>query len=458
MIKQEPYAFEIKDRKEVDEKMNKMIRSTVKLAYEHSPFWKRKFDALNIKPSNITDQDSLLKANKKGLTVSDQELINELNYLATDFVGDSYIEELWTSGTRGRPKRMLYGPYDIKRSNEQIQLAYNAMGLSTGDYVLNLFSPYPYASGPLSLACARYMKLHSLKISSPISTDGLLQTIKIGNPKSLFIAANRARQVAQESESFGEKLNNLGIETVFTGGETCTKEKQDKISDEWGADTFDTWASTELSAFGYQTKDCNQNTMHIAENRVFLNIVDPATLDPVSKEERGVDLVSTLYDVGEKPAMILLGYSHGDSSKVIDSIRCNCGRTYKQVAWPIDRSDEVVKMAMHNIFPVSGTESAIVGSPFLTGEFCCKYVEPKELMRRQSLEIRVETKMNIPEDEKCKLTDKILKYVISDPATHEIIMSQAIFSIEFVDKGRIYFGWEDYLRPKRAKPLRLIKV
>jgi phenylacetate-coenzyme A ligase PaaK-like adenylate-forming protein len=196
--------------------------------------------------------------------------------------------------------------------------------------------------------------------------------------------------------------------------------------------------------------------MHVPENRLFLNFVDPKTLDPVSKEEKGVDLISTLYDVGEKPAVILLGYSHGDLGRILDSTGCNCSRTYKQMEWPVFRNDYIVKIAGQNTYPVMGTEAAIVDSPFLTGEYTSITREFSESSIRPYLEIRVEKRGPIPETERKKLEQKIWTYVISNPGAEGIVNSNADFVLKFTERGCLYEDLEKYVKP--GKPIRLIRM
>jgi len=456
MRKNEPYSIEVASREEVDNILNRRIRSTAELAYRHSPFWKRKFDQLRMKPEDIRDQESLLEANRKGLRISREEIIKDFPSLVTDLVSNLYVEEIWTSGSTGLPKRIWFSKDDFKRSYEQVSLLYNAMGLSPGDYVLNLFSPDPNASGTMSKEAAKDFGLHMLHISIGLPPDKLLQIIKYRRPQSLFALGTKAYQLPRQIEALGEKAGNLGIESILLGGEPCTKERKNVIERDWNASVIDCLASAELSVFGYQTLGCNADIMHVPENRVFVNFVDPKTLDPVNKEEKGVDLVSTLYDLDEKPAMILLGYSLGDTSRLLDSKECNCGRTYKQIEWPVFRNDYTVHMAGQNIYPVLGTESAIADSPFLTGEYLTIYKEASGPQRKPYLEVRVETKKSVPEGDRKKLEEKIWSYVISNPAAYDIVMAQSELVLKFMETGQLFNGLESYQKP--GKPIRLIKA
>lgn len=456
MRKNEPYACEIAGREEIDKNQNRMIRNTAELAYYHSTFWRRKFDQLGFKPEDIQNQESLLEANRKDLRITKEELLRDFPSLVTDLVPDLYVEELWTSGSTGLPRRTWYSKDDFKRSTDQVKLLYNAMGLSPGDYVMNLFSPAPNASGALSKEAAKEFSLHTIHISVRLTTAQILQLIKLRKPQSFWALNSRAYQIPAEMNELGEDASKLGIESVLTGGEHSTKDTKIVMGRNWNAPVIDCLASCETSVFGYQTLNCGADVMHVPENRLFLNFVDPKTLDPVSKEEKGVDLISTLYDVGEKPAVILLGYSHGDLGRILDSTGCNCSRTYKQMEWPVFRNDYIVKIAGQNTYPVMGTEAAIVDSPFLTGEYTSITREFSESSIRPYLEIRVEKRGPIPETERKKLEQKIWTYVISNPGAEGIVNSNADFVLKFTERGCLYEDLEKYVKP--GKPIRLIRM
>jgi len=457
----EPYAFEKRSREEIDAEINKRIKYTVHLAYNHSPFYRSKFDILGIKPSEIVDSSSLSASIRKGLRLTKDELLREFDRVITDYSSGLSITEVWSSGTSGAPKRVWYAPDDLRRSYDQVKLAYRAMNLSRGDYVINMFSPPPNSSGPLAQAAGLDMGLHMLQIATPMKTDRLLQIIKICKPKSLFAISTRMNQVPEEIEQVGEKASNLGLKNLFTGGEPYSKEKKESIEKDWGdIPVTDVWASAEASVMGYMSDNCNKFGLHIPENRLLIDAVDPDTLEPVGTGNVGIDLVSTLYNIGEKPATILLGYSHNDSIRIRDVDRCNCGRTYKMIEWPLIRREDIVHVAGQNINFRLGVESAISNIyPFLTEEYLTIYKPIDVNRRRPYLEIRIETKKpvsDISEDERRDVEHRVWSYVISNPAAESIIFSQSETKIQFMERGKLFEGCEQYYKP--GKPIRLIKM
>lgn len=458
MIK--PFDLEKASRKDIDSEINRKIRHTVQLAYDHSRFYRGKFDSIGIKPHNIVNSGSLLAAIKKGLRLTRKDLLGEFDSVVTDYVAALPAMEIWSSGSTGAPKRVWYAPDDLRRSYEQCKLAYNAMGLCPGDYVVNMFSPPPNSSGPLSFAAGTDMGLHMLQLAIPLKADRLIQIVKMTRPKSLFAISTRMNQLPMEIEQVGEKASNLGIKCVLTGGEPYTKEKRAIIQREWGnVYAADVWASAEASVMGYTSEDCHIFGMHIPENRLFIEAVNPDTLEPVKRGQEGVDLVTTLYDVGETPAIILIGYSHNDNIKVLDISKCDCGRSYKMIEWPLVRREDILCVAGQNLNAGLETESVLCNYPFLTKEYLIIFKPIAGTRVRPFLEIRIEadkSALDISDTTKLKVQREIWSRVISNPAAEDIVFSQTETAVKFCSRGDLFQGHEKYFKP--GKPVRLIAL
>ena len=455
-----PYSSEMRSREEITADTNRKIKYTLELAYNHSPIYRSKFDALGIKPDAITDSESLAFYIRKGLRLTKEELIKDFRKVVMDYSNTIPITELWSAGSTGAPKRVWYGPDDLKRSYEQVMLSYNAMGLSRGDYVVNIFSPPPNSSGPLAQQAGIDMGLHMLQMGVQMPTDRLLQIIKMCNPKSIFAISTRMNQLPEEIEKTGENVRDLGIESLLTGGESYSKEKKQSIKSRWGnICVSDVWASTEASVMGYMDNNCNSSGMHIVENRLLIDAVDSETLESVGVGKVGIDLITTLYDEDERPATVLIGYSHNDLIKILDLDKCSCGRTYKMIEWPITRKDDIIHLAGQNINFRLGTEASISEHSFLTGEYMAIYMPINLTRTKPYLEIRIESRIpvsDISRNEKVELENDIWSNVISNPAAEGIIFSQSDAKIQIVERGELFKGYEKHNKP--GKPVRLIKL
>ncbi len=300
-----------------------------------------------------------------------------------------------------------------------------------------------------------------LQMAVSLPPDRLLKTIEMCKPKSLFAISTRMNQLPEEIERTGKNVKSLGLKSLLTGGESYSREKGENIKKEWGnISVNDVWASTEGSVMGYMNDKCNFSGMHLAENRLLIDAVDSESLESVGIGNVGMDLVSTLYNDGERPATILLGYSHNDSIRILDVDRCGCGRTYKMIEWPLIRREDIVQVAGQNVNARLGVESAICNRyPFLTKEYLTIYKTIDVNLKRPHLEIRIEAKDSvsaISENERRDVARNIWSYVISNPAAESMIFSQSEAKVQFMDRGRLFEGYEQYNKP--GKPVRLIRI
>lgn len=437
-----PYEIETWPREKLDDLVDRRIRATVKLAYEHVPYWKNKFKSLGIAPDDIRGKNDLLRAYKEGLSLPGEDLIRQYDNLTPDYFHGMFAEELWTSGTKGMPKIIPYALSDITRSNEQLCFVYNAFGLKPGDKMLSLLSPQPFSSGMLNREGAKYYGLIYLQ-ATPVPTQFLLQTIKRFRPSSIFGLPTRIYGLPLEFKSINEDVKNLNVKKIFLGGEAVTSERKKKISEEWNAEVFDLWATTEGSAMAYECID--HSGMHVTEPRLFVTFINPESRDEVKGDEYGTDLITTLYEENERPARILINYSHGDMGGVIPGT-CDCGRTFKKIKYPF-REDDVVSIRGVKLY-VRDIESFLAKFPeFFTGEYVAIY-RFSDVTRTPSLEFQLETLADISErDYKHMSEDVRTELFKSNPAALSVMRAEDI-KVTIVPKLNINPG----------KPTRLIRV
>ncbi len=100
------YDIDRKSREQIDAETRRKIRYTTELAYNHSPFYRGKFESLGITPNDINDSESLSFYIRKGLRLTRDELLREFNKVVMDYSHTIPITELWSSGTTGAPKRV----------------------------------------------------------------------------------------------------------------------------------------------------------------------------------------------------------------------------------------------------------------------------------------------------------------------------------------------------------------
>ena len=90
-----------------------------------------------------------------------------------------------------------------------------------------------------------------------------------------------------------------------------------------------------------------QNGLHIWEDYVIPEIINPQTLEPVPEGEIGELVLTTI----NREAMPLLRYRTRDLTRFIPG-ECPCGRTHRRLARFVGRSDDMIILKGVNIFPI----------------------------------------------------------------------------------------------------------
>jgi phenylacetate-coenzyme A ligase PaaK-like adenylate-forming protein len=127
----------------------------------------------------------------------------------------------------------------------------------------------------------------------------------------------------------------IAPESVATTSETRTPEMEARIVAAWGRRPFDVYASTET---GIMAVDCDRHTgRHLFEDQVIVENVD-AGGRPVPDGTPGHHLLVTNLWNRTQP---LIRYELSDIA-VIDSSRCECGRTLRRIVAIEGRSDDIL--------------------------------------------------------------------------------------------------------------------
>jgi phenylacetate-CoA ligase len=123
---------------------------------------------------------------------------------------------------------------------------------------------------------------------------------------------------------------------------------RERIEREWGARVIDHHGLTEVGPVSFECWEA-PGFLHLNESRFLCEVLDPATLQPVSDGGRG-ELVVTSLGRGASP---VLRYRTRDIV-VRRSEPCPCGRTWARLEGGIlGRDDDMVNVRGVNVYPAA---------------------------------------------------------------------------------------------------------
>ena len=118
------------------------------------------------------------------------------------------------------------------------------------------------------------------------------------------------------------------------------------IRRELGIQIYDIYGLTEIYGPGIGISCDADDGMHYWDDYVYIEIIDPKTLQPVPDGEEGEIVITTLVKEGAP----LLRFRTHDISRIIPG-ECPCGRKYPRLDIIKGRSDDMFKVHGVNMFP-----------------------------------------------------------------------------------------------------------
>lgn len=137
------------------------------------------------------------------------------------------------------------------------------------------------------------------------------------------------------------------LHTVCIGAEPHSEEQRKRIEELLGVKAYNCFGMSEMNGPGVAFECKEQNGLHIWEDYVIAEIVNPVTLEPVPDGEVGELVLTTI----NREAMPLLRYRTRDLTCFLPG-DCPCGRTHRRLARFKGRSDDMIILKGVNIFPI----------------------------------------------------------------------------------------------------------
>ncbi|AKL97431.1 phenylacetate--CoA ligase family protein [Endomicrobium proavitum] len=175
---------------------------------------------------------------------------------------------------------------------------------------------------------------------------------------------------------------DLNLKIFFIGAEPHTEELRREIEGLYGVKAFNSYGLSEVSGPGIAFECQEQNGMHIWEDYVIPEIIDPETLEVLPDGKEGELVLTTI----SREAMPVIRYRTRDLTKII-SEPCPCGRTHRRIARIKGRTDDMMIINGVNIFPVQ-IEKTIMGIPEASKNYIIE-ITKKNYMDKLNIKIEI---------------------------------------------------------------------
>jgi phenylacetate-CoA ligase len=282
-------------RADLEQLQLRKFREQCAYAYDHSPFYRRKFDEAGIHPSDIEsfadvrDVPTTSKDELRGAQQREPFPYGEL--LAVDPVDVTEYHQ--TSGTTGEPVRQADSWRDWEWWGDCWATVLWAQGIRPDDRV---FFPFSYnvfiAFWAAHYACER--------IGAEVVPGGNLSSAqRVRKMDELDVTAfmstpTYALRLAEVAEEEGFDPASMSVERIVCAGEpgASIPGTKDRLEQRWGADVFDHAGATEAGAFGFSCEGDSLG-LHFNEAMFLVEVLDEDG-QPVDPGERGEIVITPL--------------------------------------------------------------------------------------------------------------------------------------------------------------------
>ena len=280
-----------------------------------------------------------------------------------------------SSGTTGKPVIIPYTKKDVEDWATMFARCYETAGITNKDRI-HITPGYGLWTAGIGFQ-AGCEKLGAMAVPmGPGNTDKQLEMMTALKSTVLCATSSYALLLAEEIAKRGIK-DQIHLKKGVIGSERWSQKMRDRISNELGIELYDIYGLTEIYGPGIGI-NCEHNTgMHIWDDFIYLEIIDPVTGKNVPDGEQGEIVITTLVKEGAP----LIRYRTHDLSRIIPG-KCPCGREYPRIDVIAGRTDDMMKIKGVNVFP-SQIEEVLGTFPEISSEYQIRisHLDGKDTMR-----------------------------------------------------------------------------
>lgn len=332
------------DSRQIGQIQDEKIAQAVAYVYEHSSFYRDKFDAAKLKPQDITCAADLRLV---PLTTKKEILDAGRGMWCVD--SRDIRDIVTTSGMTGQPLLFPLTEADIDRLGVNEELSFRCAGLTDKDVVLLAVT----MDRCFMAGLAYYMglkKIGATAVRVGAGTPGLLlsmidrlsPTVIVSVPSSLVRMASFAKEKQFDLAGCSvRKLVCIG-EPVRDADMVLTR-AANSLQSSWRSEVYSTYGTTELSSSMCECSFGQGGHLHPHLHHVEVLDGDDK---PVKPGQFGRIVVTTL----GIEAMPLLRYDCGDCSFMLDG-PCQCGRKTPRIGPVLYRQHQLLKIKGTSVYP-----------------------------------------------------------------------------------------------------------
>lgn len=361
---------------------------------ERSPFYARKFEGIDL--SSIDSQEAF-----ESLPFTDKSDLRDAYPMGLAAVPEKEIVRIHSSsGTTGTPVIIPYTKRDVEDWAVIFERCYRMAGITEEDRIQITPGYGLWTAGiGFQAGCER---LGAMAIPmGPGNTEKQLRMMEDLRTTVLTATSSYALLLAEEIKRRGIR-DRLCLRKGIIGSERWGEKMRDEIASYLGVEFYDIYGLTEIYGPGIGISCDYRNGIHMWDDYIYFEIIDPKTGRNVPDGEIGELVITTL----RKEGAPLIRYRTHDLTRIIPG-ECPCGSRFPRIDIIVGRTDDMIKVRGCNMFPAQFDE--VVSS--IDGATCEYQVMIDHLMGKDEITVYFET--SVPEDGRDALEQELVEKIKS---------------------------------------------
>lgn len=334
------------------------LKQTVAYTYENVPMYKKRFDEIGLKP---TDIQTLSDLQKIPFTVK-SDLRDNYPFGLFAVPMSKIVRIHASSGTTGKPTVVGYTKRDLDVWSDLIARLVVQVGGGEDDIAQIAFG-YGLFTGALGLHYGLEKLGAAIIPISSGNTEKQIMLMKDFGTTLLVATPSYALHISEMMEELGYKKSDFKLRLAMLGSEGHTEEMRAVLEDKLNVLATENYGLSEVMGPGVAGECMYKCGQHIAEDCFIYEIIDPKTGEVLPDGETGEVVITTI----NKEGIPMLRYRTKDISYLIDE-PCQCGRTNRRMAKIQGRTDDMLIIRGVNVFP-SQVESVLIGIEHITPHY-----------------------------------------------------------------------------------------
>ena len=332
---------ETMSRDEIKRVQSERLVSLVERVYNNVEHYRKKMDAVGLKPSDIKSVDDL----KKLPFTYKQDLRDTYPFGLFACPMEDVVRIHASSGTTGKQTVVGCTQNDIEMWKEIVSRALAAANASKKSMVQVSYGYGLFTGGLGAHYGAENMGAAVVPTSSG-NTKRQIQCMLDFGATHLCCTPSYALFIAETIEEMGLDIKDFKLEAGIFGAEPWTEEMRKEIERRLGIKAYDIYGLSEIIGPGVSYECEAQGGMHINEDYFIAEIIDPDTGEVLPEGSMGEIVFTTL----TKEGLPLIRYRTRDITS-LNYEQCSCGRTFVRMNKPQGRSDDMLIIRGVNVFP-----------------------------------------------------------------------------------------------------------